>query len=371
MPNIDGGYGKDPVVPFHISIIIATFIGISFYNVIELNIITLNTFKNRRCLYFWSFIIATWGIALWSLGLLIKDFRLGSGTVLYSIFMATGWCAMVTGQSCVLYSRLHIVLSNRTYLRLVLAMIVFNAVVLHVPTIVIGVGAQANNPGIWLKLYPVYEKVNVTIFFLQEVVISTLYIIYTAKYFGQDRRVLGKMTGKIRLHLILVNALVIALDITILGLEYAGHYDIQTAYKGMVYSIKLKLEFSILNYLTDIAMSGQSSSGYVHYGSRPRDGAVAADIQLATDMSNSRQERTQPASKNDEKNESEGNRDAVLTGGRITRDDTSVVEYTHQKDQDSDGYSFRGFPASDLAVNGSSQTNISTSSDAPFAHNGF
>jgi hypothetical protein len=61
-------------------------------------------------------------------------------------------------------------------------------------------------------------------------------------------------------HLILVNIVVIALDVTILALEYNGFYSIQTAYKGMVYSVKLKMEFSILNRLVEMVGGSASSS---------------------------------------------------------------------------------------------------------------
>jgi hypothetical protein len=47
------------------------------------------------------------------------------------------------------------------------------------------------------------------------------------------------------------------LDLSILGLEYSGLYDIQTAYKGLVYSVKLKLEFSILDRLVELTQSGR------------------------------------------------------------------------------------------------------------------
>lgn len=46
--------------------------------------------------------------------------------------------------------------------------------------------------------------------------------------------------------------MIIALDITLLAIEYAGYYDIQTTYKAAVYSVKLKMEFSILNKLLDL-----------------------------------------------------------------------------------------------------------------------
>ncbi|EXA30073.1 hypothetical protein FOVG_18487 [Fusarium oxysporum f. sp. pisi HDV247] len=49
-----------------------------------------------------------------------------------------------------------------------------------------------------------------------------------------------------------MNIIIILVDIPILGLEYAGYYQLQTAYKAMAYSIKLKIEFRILNGLVDL-----------------------------------------------------------------------------------------------------------------------
>jgi len=52
--------------------------------------------------------------------------------------------------------------------------------------------------------------------------------------------------------LILVNILVILMDITLVIIECTHHYEIQTTYKSFVYSIKLKLEFVVLNQLVTI-----------------------------------------------------------------------------------------------------------------------
>jgi hypothetical protein len=72
--------------------------------------------------------------------------------------------------------------------------------------------------------------------------------------------------------LIYVNAIIVFLDLTILGLEYSGLYDIQTAYKGLVYSVKLKLEFSILNRLVELTKNGKIASQ-----SSERGGGVQMD----------------------------------------------------------------------------------------------
>ncbi|KAH6688415.1 hypothetical protein F5X68DRAFT_260912 [Plectosphaerella plurivora] len=266
MANTDGGYGRDPPIPTNISLAIVSFIAVAFYNVVELNVILLTTFRNRRSLYFWSFIIAIWGIAVWSLGFLLKDFRLTSSTILYSIFIASGWCAMVTGQSLVLYSRLHLLVYNQNILRAVLGMIIFNAITQHIPTMIVGFGANSADPLRWVRVYPYFEKVNVSVFFLQEMVISGIYVFYTARWLRSDGAVLGEKIGKMLRHLIWINFVIVALDITVLALEFAGHYDIQTAYKGMAYSIKLKLEFQILNDLVSITKASAYSTSRFETG---------------------------------------------------------------------------------------------------------
>lgn len=61
-------------------------------------------------------------------------------------------------------------------------------------------------------------------------------------------------------HLIWVNVLVVLLDITILALEFMNLFEIQTAWEPLVYSIKLKLEFSILNQLVSLTRGGGASN---------------------------------------------------------------------------------------------------------------
>jgi hypothetical protein len=59
-------------------------------------------------------------------------------------------------------------------------------------------------------------------------------------------------------HLIYMNVFIIAFDLTLLSTEYAGYYNIQTTYKATLYSIKLKIEFRILNQLLDHVKRGQA-----------------------------------------------------------------------------------------------------------------
>jgi hypothetical protein len=251
----DSGIGKDSRKSLSTTITIVCFVALALYNVAELNFIIFATFRVRRGLYFWSFLVSTWGICLYAIGFLLKDIQASTPSSFYVTFIIVGWCSMVTGQSFVLYSRLHLVLRMPSRLRLVLIMIIVDAIICHVPICVMVYGANSSNSAPFLVPYSIYEKVQVTVFFIQELIISILYIFQTLKILRPEGNIRGKSSRRVMTHLIYVNVIIVVLDITILGLEYSGLYDIQTVYKGFVYSVKLKLEFSILNRLIELTRS--------------------------------------------------------------------------------------------------------------------
>jgi hypothetical protein len=57
-----------------------------------------------------------------------------------------------------------------------------------------------------------------------------------------------------------MNVFILALDVALLGTEFADHYELQTTYKSALYSIKLKVEFVVLNQLVDLVKSRRSGS---------------------------------------------------------------------------------------------------------------
>jgi hypothetical protein len=234
------------------AMIMASFAAISLYNVIELTFIIIATFKRRRGLFFWSFVVATWSIAPYILGFIFKFFSIIPERMVSVTMIVLGWCGMVTGQSVVLYSRLHLVVRDRKILRLVLSMIITNALICHVPIVVLVYGSNSSNPAPFVIVYSIYEKVQITIFFVQEVIISGLYVWATWTALEPGGAVLAKDLRKAMQHLIWINVFIVVLDLTVLATEYSGHYEIQVLYKGALYSAKLKLEFRILNQLVSL-----------------------------------------------------------------------------------------------------------------------
>ncbi|OQE27347.1 hypothetical protein PENSTE_c004G01461 [Penicillium steckii] len=233
-----------------IAMVMAALFALACFNILEIVIATVTTFRRRRGLYFWSMVIATFGTLLHTISGFLRYFSLAPNFPM-CVLICIGWYAMVTGQSVVLYSRLHLISSNRFYCRFVLNMIIFNAFAMHIPTTVLFLGS---NHGVqdFIAPFNVYERVQLTVFSVQETIISALYIWETLTELRPILMLKGRRGQRVVFNVILVNAIAILLDASILATEYTNHFDIQTSYKPLVYSLKLKMEFTVLNSLVAV-----------------------------------------------------------------------------------------------------------------------
>lgn len=240
---------------------IAAFTAVAWYNVAELNIQVFLTFKRHRGLYFWSLLISSYGCVLHALGFLLKFFELTTIDYLTVTIITIGWYAMVTGQAVVLYSRLHLVVREQRILRGILAMIIFDAICFHIPTTILTYGSNSSNSHKYAKAFNKVEKLQMTVFCIQEFIISGVYVWSTIRllkpvYHGRTRKVMTQ--------LIWINLIIIGMDVCLLAMEYSDIYEIEATLKAMVYSIKLKLEFAVLNQLMTLANSSVNNHQNLH-----------------------------------------------------------------------------------------------------------
>lgn len=231
-----------------ITYVITAFISLALYNVIELNGFIFTTFKKRNGLYFWSMFVATWGVALNATGYLLKYLLTQSSSglqALYTVLVLVGWSSMVTGQSVVLFSRLHLLVHDRFTIRFVLTMIVLDALMCHPPTFALfSLTNNQNDTQRFSVAYSIFEKFQLFIFFIQEFIISAIYILESKKFL-KARKAMAPNSGRtgttldtsltdrskmVIYWLISVNVLVVLLDISILVLEFSGLYDLQTSW---------------------------------------------------------------------------------------------------------------------------------------------
>lgn len=245
--GISGGYTGDSL---GLKIVMAMFIGIGWYNAVELLVLIFVTFKQFRGLYFWCLLVSAMGVIPYGLGFLLKYFQLTSATWLTVTLLTIGWYTMVTGQSMVLYSRLHLVVQNPKILRRVLYMILIDAVLLHIPTTVLTYGSNFD-PGNdhFINGYNVMERIQMTGFCIQEFIISGVYIHETVGLLKVDPE---PGSRRIMYQLLVLNLLIILMDVGLLVTEYMNFYIVETTLEGTIYSIKLKLEFAVLGKLVNI-----------------------------------------------------------------------------------------------------------------------
>ena len=287
--SVVGVVGSLPIDPVEYCIL-AAGTAIAWAVCFELTVLTFYTFRRWSGLYFYSLLISSWGCTFHALGFILKFLthtppagflpfieigELPDG--LYSLRMvdlsyvltftrdekhqglhSTGWVAMVTGQSFVLYSRLHLVVRKQQTLRLVLTMIIVDGILLHTPTIVLTIGSNTSNGQHWVPTFNVMERIQLAIFCIQEFIISTIYIVFTIRLLGS---IYHSRTRAVMIQLVIINSICLSMDVILIGLEYSNHYVGETSVKAMIYSIKLKLEFTVLNEFLNLAQAGLTEHG--------------------------------------------------------------------------------------------------------------
>ncbi|KAF1967006.1 hypothetical protein BU23DRAFT_485152 [Bimuria novae-zelandiae CBS 107.79] len=227
---------------------------LALYNSLELELLILTTFHAYRGLYFWSLTLASFGVIPYVLGFMVEYFQwsaisLALGTTIDTL----GWILMVTGQSVVLYSRLWMVFGggHKRLLRMILIMIIFDAFVFHGVTAIVVYGSRfSNRTESFGQAYDVFERIQMCVFFLQEVILSGIYIWKAIDILHLSER---KTCHHTMWQLFSINIIIIALDIALLAIEFSDLHVIQQAVKGLIYCVKLKLELAILNKLVDVS----------------------------------------------------------------------------------------------------------------------
>ena len=235
------------------------FTGLALYLVLEINVTVLRKFKKRHGLYFWSLLVASWGVCFHGLGYVLLWWVPGSPWVLNTAFILFGWSMMVTGQSLVLYSRLHLVIRNHTILRAVLIMIISTCILIEIPqwvTTWASTDTKLSVTKLWSPWDSIMVRISQLAFILQEGTLSILYIWGTIKILKPNDKI---NLRRLKFDLIAINTYIILVDILILVLAYTNEHIPKEPTQNFAYAFKLKIEFVVLNQLMSITSKSQSS----------------------------------------------------------------------------------------------------------------
>lgn len=101
------------------------------FNGLELLCTIFLSFKRWHGRYFYCLVIASVGALLYQTHVFLMVFEPNVNTYANLTSLNIGWTGMVTGQSLVLWSRLHLVCRSRLKLNLIKWMIIIDGVVMH------------------------------------------------------------------------------------------------------------------------------------------------------------------------------------------------------------------------------------------------
>ncbi|KAI9652761.1 MAG: hypothetical protein M1831_006563 [Alyxoria varia] len=254
--GITGGYdGENQIILRALT----AFSAIAWYNAIELIVLVLCRFKRKKGLYFWSMLITAISIIVYQTGAWGKMVGIPQYKLLTTTFLNVGWIFMIVGHSIVLYSRLHLITQNRKVLMFVLWMIIINSTLMYIPTTALTYGSNVTTQpalGMYAHGYSIMERIQMTMFTVQELTISGIYLWEVGRFL---RVIMELHTRKLLYELLMVNIILIILDVVLLSVEYENLYQIEVTLKGMVYSIKLKMELAVLSKLVKVMTDRKDS----------------------------------------------------------------------------------------------------------------
>ncbi|CBY00644.1 hypothetical protein IAQ61_011557 [Plenodomus lingam] len=260
------GMGATHSLPYKIALIAICFLALAVWNAFEVFVSIFRRFRRYTGLYFYSLIAASVGIPLHALGYFLRFYDVSNSVPIQTLLVCGGGMLMITGQSIVLWSRLHLISPGRRDRWLLWMIICACFIVQGGATVLFTAAAIPSSAQGFLNVYQIWEPFQVTWFAFQESLISCIYIYRTSVLIRSSAIFRSKDTKRIFNHLMIVNAIIIAFDITIVSFQFANLFYLQTSWKTFVYAVKLRLEFDILQQLVDF-----TQAGFIGGGSRPDD----------------------------------------------------------------------------------------------------
>jgi hypothetical protein len=218
----------------------------------------LTTFKSWRGLYFYAMIVCNVGLIVHDITIIPILFDssndLSFKAAIFGINFA--WVMMVTGFATILYSRLSVVCRDQRIIRFALIMIIVDAICIHGPAFFASIVSAFPGYEAFGVFHDAFEEYQVMFFFVQEAVLSGIYIrsIYILR-----KQEASKRYDRVLKHAIIMNVFVISLDFLVAALQFASLYSLQAPLKAFIYSIKAHVEFRVLNALKK-SIQGPSAS---------------------------------------------------------------------------------------------------------------
>ncbi|KAL4878820.1 hypothetical protein BJY04DRAFT_107754 [Aspergillus karnatakaensis] len=252
MSSSEDPLAKDPLAEA-LYLLSVSFLAIAAYNAIELLFWIFNFFKRRRGLYFWSILTATLSLAGFMISTTLSYFKIGP-FLLTGLATAFLYPCLLTAQLLVLYSRLHLISQSRHILRFVFWLIIITSILIFVPFITLLAGFSAGNMR-FARPFSFIERFAILAAIARELLVCAIYICEAFRQLRPIMLVKGRAASVVFVHLILVTGAVVVLDAFMIVTVCKGESGMAMTFSCVAHSIKLKLEFAVLNRLVELVLA--------------------------------------------------------------------------------------------------------------------
>jgi hypothetical protein len=105
----DAGMSSGSSIAYKTALVVAVFLALAVYNTTEILVKIFRRFRRCRGVYFYSMLAASIGIIIHALGYFLRNYNISRSPPLEITLACGGGMLMITGQSIVLWSRLHLI----------------------------------------------------------------------------------------------------------------------------------------------------------------------------------------------------------------------------------------------------------------------
>jgi hypothetical protein len=218
----------------------------------EILVLVFATFKRYNGAYFWSILATASGLIIYTTAFLLVNFENPFSPVVINAMLNVGFTLNTFGYPLVLWSRLHLVIGYKPrFLKAVLVLIITICVGTVVTALAIGYGVFYKHPEKFLYEL-IANHVEAFALALQDLFIAVVYIYETSEFLKsgysiQTRKVIGL--------LVVVQSFCVAVDITVIASSF-NQARLAGSITPVVISVKLRLEFVVLNQLRSLVKRG-------------------------------------------------------------------------------------------------------------------
>jgi hypothetical protein len=256
----------------------ACLVALAHLNNLEVLFLLLTRFRRWSGLYFWTVAIAAISSTMFTIGITFLELVPDRSSLLPgSILSTTGFMLYEPAEFLLVYSRLHLISASRRTQKCVLALIIAYTLLLTIPTGVTVVGDWLESGGRFHTISAIILKVKVCAYTAMEFLFSSIFLYQVAK--AWNRRTQPQIIPVLG-HILVANLIIICMHSGAITLDYLGfsmiHLSWAVSYlhptellrhtinnnpeQTFLYAYQLKLEFWILNELTELSQSNLSRS---------------------------------------------------------------------------------------------------------------